>query len=557
MTGWQTGHRGMAFDEGAFFTAIIGKLRALGSTGRLYAWGYSNGAAMANKLAVNGGLGFRGIAASATTLTAAPETYGDGVLAYNFPTMESATEPIAVLSIMGSADRTIPLRGGAFRGSDAILADAKDCILLWSEINQCAGHTTAAVDATHAVSHEEEASTPATRTVFDGCVLPTQYIELSCVGHSGARSIDGQDSMTYAVDFLLGVDAACDVSGASCDDLPVWVPPTPTTWPDYTLMPSCTDTPTSCTCPPSFEVSGGSVWTHPPPPSPSPGSSEGKACSAGCSTEFTICYNFWSRQLDTPGAAYTTCRSQLDQGDKHPRMVQAGCVAHCENTAAMAALDPGSQDGGGAGGGGDDDGGSAGRHSPPAGPPPQRWGGGDGDVEASAGSSFVTSYSSSSFDIQGYTPEACTAATPCPLYIFLTGTGMKVREPELMFVREMGARGFVGGFAVYPQEPYYPQSNGQWDEKAQVVWQGARSALAVLCARAAVDCNLGIAVHGFSQGAGLASLAAQYDSRVGAVLLFAIGTCVQAESSCSKGDGVQTVLQASTQSAYLPINVRC
>ena len=134
---------------------------------------------------------------------------------------------------------------------------------------------------------------------------------------------------------------------------------------------------------------------------------------------------------------------------------------------------------------------------------------------------------------------------------------MKIVEPELMLLREMTARGFVSGFVTYPTEPYYPQSNNQWHMKAQPIWQGASNALTVLCARAAVDCDRGIAVHGFSQGAGLASLAALYDSRVSAALLFGIGTCVQDESSCAQGNGVHTVLQASTQSAYLPINVRC
>ena len=134
---------------------------------------------------------------------------------------------------------------------------------------------------------------------------------------------------------------------------------------------------------------------------------------------------------------------------------------------------------------------------------------------------------------------------------------MKIIEPELLLLREMTARGFVGAFIAYPKEPYYPQSNGQWAEKAQIVWQGANSALAVLCARTPIDCDLGIAVHGFSQGAGLASLAAQYDSRVSAALLFGIGTCVLEESRCTQGNGVHTVLQAITQSAYLPITVRC
>ena len=134
---------------------------------------------------------------------------------------------------------------------------------------------------------------------------------------------------------------------------------------------------------------------------------------------------------------------------------------------------------------------------------------------------------------------------------------MKIVEPELMLLREMTARGFVSGFVTYPTEPYYPQSNNQWHMKAQPIWQGASNALTVLCARAAVDCDRGIAVHGFSQGAGLASLAAQYDSRVSAALLFGIGTCVLEESRCTQGNGVHTVLQAITQSAYLPITVRC
>ena len=38
---------------------------------------------------------------------------------------------------------------------------------------------------------------------------------------------------------------------------------------------------------------------------------------------------------------------------------------------------------------------------------------------------------------------ACAVATPCPLYVFLTGTGMKIVEPELMLLREMTAHGFV------------------------------------------------------------------------------------------------------------------
>jgi poly(3-hydroxybutyrate) depolymerase len=51
---------------------------------------------------------------------------------------------VAVLSIMASADTTIPLRGGPF--ADSVLADAKDSIKLWSEVNQCTSASTSALE---------------------------------------------------------------------------------------------------------------------------------------------------------------------------------------------------------------------------------------------------------------------------------------------------------------------------------------------------------------------------------------------------------------------------
>ena len=82
------------------------------------------------------------------------------------------------------------------------------------------------------------------------------------------------------------------------------------------------------------------------------------ACSSGCSTEFLICHAFWTGRGDAPDAAYARCRSELDRGEPQSRLAQAGCVAYCENTASMDALD--TDDGDGGGGDGDNDGGGGG-----------------------------------------------------------------------------------------------------------------------------------------------------------------------------------------------------
>ena len=203
-----------------------------------------------------------------TALTAYPETFTDGLLAYNFPTLGSKTRPVAVLSIMASADATIPLRGGPF--ADSVLADAKDSITLWSEINQCTGRSTSALSAVYMASASEDVQAKASQTVFDGCVLPTEYIEIPCAGHGGAQTLGDQDSMSYAVSFLLHVDAVCnakvsddvfsagvlsdDMHSVPCETLPVYAPPTPTSWPAYSEADVCRDTSSSCTCPPSFEA---------------------------------------------------------------------------------------------------------------------------------------------------------------------------------------------------------------------------------------------------------------------------------------------------------------
>lgn len=108
-----------------------------------------------------------------------------------------------------------------------------------------------------------------------------------------------------------------------------------------------------------------------------------------------------------------------------------------------------------------------------------------------------------------------------PLFVYLTGTLMKHDGAEAqLLTREMARRGFVAASVEYDNGDY-PYCKGMLD-KAQCVWGEAKtdSALTKLCARPEADCDAGIVVAGFSQGANLASLSKNYDARVkGAYLM--------------------------------------
>lgn len=108
-----------------------------------------------------------------------------------------------------------------------------------------------------------------------------------------------------------------------------------------------------------------------------------------------------------------------------------------------------------------------------------------------------------------------------PLFVYLTGTQMSYQGIEAQaLTRAMAERGFVAASVEYDNGAY-AYCNGMLS-KARCLFGDARSesALSKLCARANTDCNLGIVVAGFSQGANLASLAQNHDVRVkGAYLL--------------------------------------
>ena len=132
-------------DEGDLIASIIEHVRSLGGTGNVYAYGNSNGAALAHRLASNGGtqLPIKGIIVSVTQLLQSPERSGPGLLNYNQPSSNRGTPPVSVLSIMGDADGLIPYDGGSssvFNGDDSFqLMSAMDSMDVWASHNGCTG----------------------------------------------------------------------------------------------------------------------------------------------------------------------------------------------------------------------------------------------------------------------------------------------------------------------------------------------------------------------------------------------------------------------------------
>jgi poly(3-hydroxybutyrate) depolymerase len=130
-------------DEGDLIASILDEIRSRGGTGNVYAYGNSNGAALAHRLASNGGtqLPIKGIIVSVTQLLSIPERSGPGSLNYNQP--RSGTPPVSILSIMGDADPLIPYNGGSssvFDGDEAFqLMPTMDSMAYWASHNGCTG----------------------------------------------------------------------------------------------------------------------------------------------------------------------------------------------------------------------------------------------------------------------------------------------------------------------------------------------------------------------------------------------------------------------------------
>jgi hypothetical protein len=124
-------------------------------------------------------------------------------------------------------------------------------------------------------------------------------------------------------------------------------------------------------------------------------------------------------------------------------------------------------------------------------------------------------------EIRGHEPSA---SGKYPVFVYLTGTTMSYNGDEArQLTEQMAGRGFVAASVEY-DNALYPTC-GLMTAKASCVFNknSSNSAISKLCSRAKADCSKGIVVSGFSQGANLAALAKNYDSRVRAAFLVGHG----------------------------------
>jgi hypothetical protein len=108
-----------------------------------------------------------------------------------------------------------------------------------------------------------------------------------------------------------------------------------------------------------------------------------------------------------------------------------------------------------------------------------------------------------------------------PVFVYVTGTTMAFGGAEArLLTDEMAKRGFVAATVEYANGTYPTCSSMRTKASCIFDRNSANSAISKLCARAKADCSQGIVVSGFSQGANLAALSKNYDSRVrGAYLI--------------------------------------
>lgn len=275
-------------DDLGFVKAIGERLRVLGVTGRTYGLGFSSGAAMAQKCAVNyAACGFSGIVAGAMQLAMEPRTSGLAPYNYNYPTNGSGTRKVAVLEIHGSADADIRIEGGPLHGGLFVLSRTRDSMALWAKVNGCGKAEV------HTVPARGSAGVLTATLAKYAChsAFATRYVEVSCQHHGILEStIDGQSARLYAYEFLAGVEAACATDPALCSSTDEYagVP----AWPAYARS-KCSDVPRV--------------------------NSSEELCSSSCMLEFRNCMTAKDSVI---------CRGEIRLGNVQA-FVKAGCTPMC------------------------------------------------------------------------------------------------------------------------------------------------------------------------------------------------------------------------------------
>ena len=115
-------------------------------------------------------------------------------------------------------------------------------------------------------------------------------------------------------------------------------------------------------------------------------------------------------------------------------------------------------------------------------------------------------------NINGVEPSA---SGKYPVFLYMVGTTESSTNASAeAAIKDMASRGFVAGTIQYASGSFGNCS--QISAKAQCIFNpnSTTSAVETLCSRAKADCSKGIVVGGFSQGAVIATLAKNFDSRV-------------------------------------------
>ena len=145
---------------------------------------------------------------------------------------------------------------------------------------------------------------------------------------------------------------------------------------------------------------------------------------------------------------------------------------------------------------------------------------------------FNMEYNNNGLSMTGYVPEMNSMDT-YPLFIWVTGTDMRHwTNDDQIIANYMGNKNYVSVSLDYPNALYPVLCSGigntNWLGKARLLFDKSnpQSALSRLCNpntneyTAKIDCNKGIVLSGFSQGAQLVSLSGNFgfDSEIKGIL---------------------------------------
>lgn len=133
------------------------------------------------------------------------------------------------------------------------------------------------------------------------------------------------------------------------------------------------------------------------------------------------------------------------------------------------------------------------------------------DISMASGGIF----SETSGAIEGFFPDG---DGPFPLFMWMPGTGELPNSAISQYqTQQMANRGYA---AVAVQYPEYFNITAAFESKARtVVGPNVYTPLSLLCANTKIDCSLGVAAGGYSQGTHIAVLLAKFNSSIKAAYM--------------------------------------